>query len=74
MFIQGGADANKAAVGPVLDIIGTLPIDCSNVEHATVIKITNNFPPTAGAALTAEALRLAEHFGITAETALSVIN
>ena len=74
MFMLGGADTDKAAVGPVLDIIGTLTIDCGEVGHGTAIKITNNFLSTAGAVLTAEALRLAEHFGVTAETALSVIN
>ena len=65
MFMLGGADADKAAVGPVLDIIGTLTIDCGEVGHGTAIKITNNFLSTAGAVLTAEALRLAEHFGET---------
>ena len=74
MFMLGGTEADKAAVGPVLDIIGTLTIDCGDVGHGMAIKITNNFLSTAGAVLTAEALRLAEHFGVTAEAALSVIN
>ena len=74
MFMLGGAEADKAAVGPVLDIIGTLTIDCGEVGHGMAIKITNNFLSTAGAVLTAEALRLAEHFGVTAATALSVVN
>ena len=74
MFMLGGAAADKQDVAPILDIIGALTIDCGDVGHGMAIKITNNFLSTAGAVLTAEALRLAEHFGVSAETALSVIN
>ncbi len=74
MFMLGGALADKQDVAPILDIIGALTIDCGDVGHGMAIKITNNFLSTAGAVLTAEALRLAEHFGVSAETALSVIN
>lgn len=74
MFMLGGAAADKKAVAPILDIIGTLTVDCGDVGHAMAIKITNNFMSTVGAVLAAEALRFAEHFGVTADAALSVIN
>ncbi len=74
MFMLGGATADKQAVAPVLDIIGALTIDCGDVGHGMAVKIANNFLSTAGAVLTAEALRLAEHFGVSAKTALSVVN
>ena len=74
MFMLGGAPADKAAVAPILEIIGALTVDCGEVGHGMAIKITNNFLSTAGAVLTAEALRFAEHFGVSAEVALQVIN
>lgn len=74
MFMLGGAPDDKKTVTPVLDIIGTLTVDCGDVGHAMAVKITNNFLSTVGAVLTAEALRFAEHFGVTAEAALAVVN
>ena len=74
IFMLGGAPEDKEAVAPILDIIGTLTIDCGRVGHGMAIKITNNFLSTAGAVLTAEALRLAEHFGVPTKTALNVVN
>ena len=74
MFMLAGAAEDKKAVAPVLDIIGTLTVDCGDVGHAMAIKITNNFMSTVGAVLAAEALRFAEHFGVSADAALRVIN
>ena len=74
MFMLGGDSQDKKTVAPILDIIGTMTIDCGELGHGMVIKIVNNFMSTVGAVLTAEALRLANSLGVSSEAALSVVN
>jgi 4-hydroxybutyrate dehydrogenase/sulfolactaldehyde 3-reductase len=73
-FMLGGAEEDKAAVTPALEAMGTAIIDCGDVGHGMRAKIVNNFLSTAGAVLVAEALRLAESGGLSASTALEIVN
>lgn len=73
-FMLGGAPADKQAVSPALEAMGTTIIDCGDVGHGMTVKIVNNFLSTAGAVLVAEALRLAESGGVNADVALEVVN
>jgi 4-hydroxybutyrate dehydrogenase/sulfolactaldehyde 3-reductase len=74
MFMLAGAPADKEAVRPALEVMGNSIIDCGDVGHGMTIKIVNNFMSTVGSVLVAEALRLAESGGVSADAALAVIN
>ncbi len=73
-FMLGGAPADKQAVTPVLEAMGTAIIDCGGVGHGMTVKVVNNFLSTAGAVLVAEALRLAESGGVDTNVVLEVVN
>jgi len=73
-FMLGGAAEDKKAVMPALEALGSAVIDCGDVGHGMTVKIVNNFLSTAGAVLVAEALRLAESGGVSAQVALEVVN
>ncbi len=74
LFMLAGSEADKAKIGPVLEAMGNAIIDCGNVGQAATIKMVNNYLSIVTAVTTAEALRLAEANGVSAEQASAVIN
>ena len=74
LFMLAGAEADKAAVRPALEAMGTTIVDCGSVGHGSAIKIANNYLSIICSVATAEALRLAEAFGVTPQATSEVIN
>lgn len=74
LFMLAGPADDKAAVKPALEAMGTTIVDCGAVGQASAIKIANNYLSIIASVSTAEALRLAEAFGVTPQAVSDVIN
>ncbi len=74
LFMLAGAEVDKAAVRPALEAMGTTIVDCGAVGQGSAIKIANNYLSIICSVATAEALRLAEAFGVTPQATSEVIN
>ena len=74
LFMLAGAAADKEAVRPALEAMGTAIVDCGEVGQGSTIKIVNNYVSIIASVATAECLRLAEAGGVTPEAASEVIN
>jgi len=74
LFMVGGAPGDFERVKPLLDAMGTTVHHCGPVGSGIRTKLVNNFLAIASCQMNAEALALAEGFGLKLETTLEVIH
>ncbi len=74
LFMVGASDADFARVEPLLEAMGTTIYHCGAPGAGTRSKLVNNFLAIASCQMNAEALSLAEGFGLDLEKTLDVIH
>jgi 4-hydroxybutyrate dehydrogenase/sulfolactaldehyde 3-reductase len=74
LFMVGASEADFEQVRPLLDAMGTTVYHCGAVGTGIRTKLVNNFLAIASCQMNAEALALAEGFGLNLETTLDVIH
>ncbi|GAA2631275.1 NAD(P)-dependent oxidoreductase [Paractinoplanes durhamensis] len=72
--MTGGAEADLAAIRPVLDVLGRTVLHVGPVGSGHAAKALNNLVSAATLAVTVEALRVGAAFGIAPETMNAVLN
>jgi 4-hydroxybutyrate dehydrogenase/sulfolactaldehyde 3-reductase len=73
LFMVGGSDADLARVRPLLEAMGNTIHHCGPVGSGMRTKLVNNYLAIAACQLNAEALALAQRFGLSLEKTLEVI-
>ena len=73
LFMVGGSEADFARVKPLLEAMGTTIFHCGPVGSGTRTKLVNNYLAISSCQLNAEALALAQRFGLSLERTLDVI-
>jgi 4-hydroxybutyrate dehydrogenase/sulfolactaldehyde 3-reductase len=73
LFMVGGSEANFARVRPLLDAMGSTVFHCGPVGSGTRTKLVNNYLAVTSCQLNAEALALAQRFGLDLERTLEVL-
>ena len=73
LFMVGAAPEDFARVRPLLDAMGSMVHHCGDVGSGTRTKLVNNYLAITLCQINAEALALAERFGLTLETTLEVL-
>ena len=73
LFMVGASVEDFARVKPLLEAMGTTVYHCGGVGTGTRTKLVNNYLAITLCQLNAEALALAERFGLTLETTLEVL-
>ncbi len=73
LFMVGGAAGDLERVRPMLEVMGTDIHHCGETGCGTRTKLVNNFISTASCQINAEALVLAEKFGLDLDSTLDVI-
>jgi len=74
LFMVGATEADFQRVLPLLQAMGTTIHHCGPPGHGIRTKLVNNFLAIASCQMNAEALTLAEAFGLDLETTLEVIH
>jgi 4-hydroxybutyrate dehydrogenase/sulfolactaldehyde 3-reductase len=74
LFMVGATDEDFEAVRPMLEAMGSTIYHCGPQGSGTRTKLVNNFVAIALCQLNAEALTLAEGFGLKLENTLDVVN
>lgn len=74
LFMVGATDADFARVKPMLEAMGTTIYHCGGPGTGTRTKLVNNFLAIASCQMNAEALALAQGFGLDLESTLNVIH
>jgi len=72
LFMVGASDNDFGRVKPALAAMGTTIIHCGQPGAGIRMKLVNNFLAVASCQLTAEALALAQKFGLDIKTTLEV--
>lgn len=74
LFMVGGAERDFARVKPLLEAMGTSIYHCGPAGSGTRTKLVNNYLAIVSCHLNAEALTLAQKFGLSLERTLDVIH
>jgi 4-hydroxybutyrate dehydrogenase / sulfolactaldehyde 3-reductase len=74
LFMVGAGDADFARVKPLLDAMGTTIHHCGGVGAGIRTKLVNNYLAIVSCAFNAEAIALAQKFGLSLEKTLDVIH
>jgi 4-hydroxybutyrate dehydrogenase / sulfolactaldehyde 3-reductase len=74
LFMVGAADADFRRVKPLLEAMGTTIHHCGGVGTGIRTKLVNNYLAISLCQLNAEALALAQRFGLTLERTLEVLH
>jgi 4-hydroxybutyrate dehydrogenase / sulfolactaldehyde 3-reductase len=74
LFMVGGAERDFERVKPLLEAMGTSIYHCGPAGAGTRTKLVNNYLAIVSCQLNAEALTLAQKFGLTLEKTLEVIH
>jgi 4-hydroxybutyrate dehydrogenase/sulfolactaldehyde 3-reductase len=74
LFMVGGAERDFQRVKPLLEAMGTSIYHCGPAGAGTRTKLVNNYLAIVSCQLNAEALTLAQKFGLTLEKTLEVIH
>jgi 4-hydroxybutyrate dehydrogenase/sulfolactaldehyde 3-reductase len=74
LFMVGASDGDFAAVKPLLEAMGTTIHHCGAAGSGTRTKLVNNYLAIVSCQLNAEALTLAQKFGLSLEKTLEVIH
>ncbi|HEY0825371.1 MAG TPA: NAD(P)-binding domain-containing protein [Ramlibacter sp.] len=74
LFMVGASERDFARVKPLLDAMGTSIFHCGEVGTGTRTKLVNNFLAIVSCHMNAEALTLAQKFGLSLERTLDVIH
>lgn len=74
LFMVGGSERDFARVQPLLEAMGTTIFHCGAVGTGTRTKLVNNYLAIVSCHLNAEALTLAQKFGLSLERTLDVIH
>lgn len=74
LFMVGGTEADFQRVKPLLEAMGTSIYHCGPVGSGTRTKLVNNFLAIVSCHMNAEALTLAQKFGLSLERTLDVIH
>jgi 4-hydroxybutyrate dehydrogenase/sulfolactaldehyde 3-reductase len=73
LFMVGGSEADFTRVKPLLEAMGSTIYHCGEVGAGTRSKIVNNFVAISLCQLNAEALTLAQRFGLDLDSTLDVL-
>jgi 4-hydroxybutyrate dehydrogenase/sulfolactaldehyde 3-reductase len=73
LFMVGATDANFQRVKPLLEAMGTTIHHCGGVGTGTRTKLVNNYLAIVSCQTNAEALALAQRFGLNLEKTLEVL-
>ena len=73
LFMAGGAKADFERVKPMLEAMGSTIFHCGPAGAGTRTKIVNNFLAVASCQMNAEALALAQRFGLDLDSTLDVL-
>jgi 4-hydroxybutyrate dehydrogenase/sulfolactaldehyde 3-reductase len=73
LFMVGGTDADFARVKPLLEAMGSTIHHCGPAGSGTRMKLVNNFLAVGLCEMNAEALALAQRFGLALEKTLDVL-
>lgn len=73
LFMVGAAEADYAAVMPLLQAMGSTIHHCGGTGSGTRTKLVNNYLAVVSCQLNAEALTLSQRFGLSLEKTLDVI-
>jgi len=73
LFMVGGAEADFQRVKPLLEAMGTTIHHCGPAGNGTRTKLVNNYLAIVSCQTNAEALALAQRFGLSLEKTLDVI-
>lgn len=73
LFMVGASEADFARVRPLLEAMGSTIHHCGPVGSGTRTKLVNNYLAVSSCQMNAEALALAQRFGLDLETTLEVI-
>jgi len=73
LFMVGASDADLARVRPLLEAMGNTIHHCGPVGSGMRTKLVNNYLAISSCQLNAEALALAQRFGLSLEKTLEVI-
>ena len=74
LFMVGGAEADFRRIRPLLDAMGTTIHHCGPVGTGGKTKLVNNYICVVLCQMNAEALALAQKFGLDLEQTLEVLN
>jgi 4-hydroxybutyrate dehydrogenase/sulfolactaldehyde 3-reductase len=74
LFMVGAADTDFARVKPLLEAMGTTIYHCGKPGTGTRTKLVNNYLAIASCQMNAEALALAQGFGLDLTATLNVIH
>lgn len=74
LFMVGGTESDFQRVKPLLEAMGTSIYHCGPVGTGTRTKLVNNFLAIVSCHMNAEALTLAQKFGLSLERTLDVIH
>lgn len=74
LFMVGAGDADFARVKPLLDAMGTTIHHCGGVGTGIRTKLVNNYLAIVSCAFNAEAIALAQKFGLSLAKTLDVIH
>jgi 4-hydroxybutyrate dehydrogenase/sulfolactaldehyde 3-reductase len=74
LFMVGASDDIFTRVKPLLQAMGTTIHHCGGVGTGTRTKLVNNYLAIVSCAFNAEALALAQRFGLSLQTTLDVIH
>lgn len=74
LFMVGASERDFARVKPLLEAMGTTIYHCGAVGTGTRTKLVNNFLAIVSCHMNAEALTLAQKFGLSLERTLDVIH
>jgi 4-hydroxybutyrate dehydrogenase/sulfolactaldehyde 3-reductase len=73
LFMVGASDADFARVKPLLEAMGTTIHHCGPVGSGIRTKLVNNYLAISSCQLNAEALALAQRFGLSLQKTLDVL-
>jgi 4-hydroxybutyrate dehydrogenase/sulfolactaldehyde 3-reductase len=74
LFMVGAKDETFARIKPFLDMMGTTIHHCGDVGTGMRTKLVNNFLAIVSCQMNAEAIALAQRFGLSLEKTLDVIH
>jgi 4-hydroxybutyrate dehydrogenase/sulfolactaldehyde 3-reductase len=74
LFMVGASDATFARIKPFLEMMGTTIHHCGGVGTGMRTKLVNNFLAIVSCQMNAEAIALAQRFGLSLEKTLEVIH
>lgn len=74
LFMVGGSERDFGRVKPLLEAMGTTIFHCGEAGTGTRTKLVNNFLAIVSCHMNAEALTLAQKFGLSLERTLDVIH